>query len=172
MKMLFYPGKALFGGRYIIERELGQGGIGITYLAKNQRGELRVIKTLRQEILNRPDLIAYQDKLKQDFRDEALRLALCRHPHIVEVENVFDEASLPCMVMEYINGEDLGKRITEKGALPEAEALLYIQQIGDALTLVHDKGLLHRDLKPNNIMILAGKQEAVLIDFVKLLSRA
>ncbi|PPJ65035.1 serine/threonine protein kinase [Cuspidothrix issatschenkoi] len=163
--MLFYPGKALFGGRYIIERELGQGGIGITYLAKNQRGELRVIKTLRQEILNRPDLIAYQDKLKQDFRDEALRLALCRHPHIVEVENVFDEASLPCMVMEYINGEDLGKRITEKGALPEAEALLYIQQIGDALTLVHDKGLLHRDLKPNNIMIRAGKQEAVLIDF-------
>ena len=110
-------------------------------------------------------MIAYQDKLKQDFRDEGLRLALCRHPHIVEVENVFDEDNLPCMVMEYINGEDLGKRITEKGALSEAEALLYIQQIGDALTLVHDKGLLHRDLKPNNIMIRAGKQEAVLIDF-------
>jgi len=163
--MLFYPGQPLFGGRYIIERELGEGGIGITYLAKTQRGELRVIKTLRQEILNRPDLIPHQDKLKQDFRDEALRLALCRHPHIVEVENVFDEASLPCMVMEYINGEDLGKRITEKGALSEAEALLYIQQIGDALTLVHEKGLLHRDLKPSNIMIRAGKQEAVLIDF-------
>ncbi|MFM5980378.1 MAG: serine/threonine protein kinase [Sphaerospermopsis kisseleviana] len=163
--MVFYPGQALFGGRYIIQRELGQGGIGITYLAKNQRGELRVIKTLRQEILNRPDLIQHQNKLKQDFRDEGLRLALCRHPHIVEVENVFDEASLPCMVMEYINGEDLGKRITEKGALSEAEALLYIQQIGDALTVVHEKGLLHRDLKPNNIMIRAGKQEAVLIDF-------
>ncbi|BAZ81708.1 serine/threonine protein kinase [Sphaerospermopsis kisseleviana NIES-73] len=99
--MVFYPGQALFGGRYIIPRELGQGGIGITYLAEKQRGELRVIKTLRQEILNRPDLIQHQNKLKQDFRDEGLRLALCRHPHIVEVENVFDEASLPCMVSCY-----------------------------------------------------------------------
>jgi serine/threonine protein kinase len=58
--MVFYPGQALFGGRYIIQRELGQGGIGITYLAKNQRGELRVIKTLRQEILNRPDFYCYR----------------------------------------------------------------------------------------------------------------
>jgi serine/threonine protein kinase len=56
------------------------------------------------------------------------------------------------MAMEYIAGEDLGKRITNKGALPEAEALEYIRQIGEALTVVHAKGLLHRDLKPNNIM--------------------
>lgn len=69
------------------------------------------------------------------------------------------------MAMEYIEGEDLGKQITEKGALPEAEALLYIRQISDALTLVHEKGLLHRDLKPSNIMMRAGKPEAVLIDF-------
>lgn len=69
------------------------------------------------------------------------------------------------MAMEYIEGEDLGKLITEKGILPEAEALLYIRQIGDALTVVHDRGLLHRDLKPSNIMMRAGKQEAVLIDF-------
>ncbi|WP_442937209.1 protein kinase domain-containing protein [Nostoc sp.] len=93
-----------------------------------------------------------------------MRLALCRHPHIVQVENVFDEGNLPCMAMEYIEGEDLGKLITEKGALPEAEAL-HIRQIGDALTVVHEKGLLHRDLKPSNIMMRAGKPEAVLIDF-------
>jgi serine/threonine protein kinase len=67
--------------------------------------------------------------------------------------------------MEYIKGEDLEKRITEKGALPEAEALLYIRQIGDALTVVHERGLLHRDLKASNIMMRAGKPEAVLIDF-------
>jgi len=83
----------------------------------------------------------------------------------VQVENVFDEVNLPCMAMEYIEGEDLGKLITEKGALPEAEALQYIRQIGDALTVVHEKGLLHRDLKPSNIMMRAGKPEAVLIDF-------
>ncbi|MEH2305972.1 serine/threonine-protein kinase [Nostoc sp.] len=163
--MAWNPGQQLFGDRYIIERKLGEGGIGITYLTKNQRGELRVIKTLREQILNHPAWISKQDKLRQDFRDEALRLALCRHPHIVQVENVFDEVNLPCMAMDYIEGEDLGKQITEKGALLEAEALLYIRQISDALTLVHEKGLLHRDLKPSNIMMRAGKPEAVLIDF-------
>ncbi|MEH1808709.1 protein kinase domain-containing protein [Nostoc sp.] len=163
--MAWNPGQELFGSRYIIERKLGEGGVGITYLAKNRRGELRVIKTLREQILNDPKWIPHQDKLRHDFRDEALRLALCRHPHVVQVENVFDEGNLPCMAMEYIEGEDLGKLITEKGALPEAEALLYIRQIGEALILVHEKGLLHRDLKPSNIMMRAGKPEAVLIDF-------
>ncbi|MBD2362563.1 serine/threonine protein kinase [Anabaena minutissima FACHB-250] len=163
--MVWNPGQQLFGDRYIIEQYLGKGGIGITYLAKNKQGQLRVIKTLREEILNDPLWQPHQYKLKQDFKEEALRLALCRHPHIVEVENVFDDGDLPCMAMEYIEGEDLGKRITLKGALPEAEALQYIGQIGDALILVHEKGLLHRDLKPSNIMMRAGKPKAVLIDF-------
>ncbi|MEH2125441.1 MAG: protein kinase [Nostoc sp.] len=162
--MAWNPGQELFGSRYIIERKLGEGGVGITYLAKNRRSELRVIKTLREQILNHPQWIPHQDKLRHDFRDEALRLALCRHPHIVQVENVFDEGNLPCMAMEYIEGEDLGKQITNKGALPEGEALEYIRQIGEALVLVHEKGLLHRDLKPSNIM-RAGKPKAVLIDF-------
>lgn len=91
--MAWNPGQELFGSRYIIERKLGEGGIGITYLAKNRRGELRVIKTLREQILNHPAWINKQDKLRHDFRDEALRLALCRHPHIVQVENVFDEVN-------------------------------------------------------------------------------
>jgi formylglycine-generating enzyme required for sulfatase activity/predicted Ser/Thr protein kinase len=163
--MVWNRGRGLFGNRYIIESKLGDGGFGITYLAKNRRGELRVIKTLREEILNDPAWIRHQGKLKQDFKDEALRLSFCRHPHIVEVENLFDDDDFPCMAMEYIEGEDLGKRITQTGALPEHEALLYIRQIGDALTLVHERGLLHRDLKPSNIMIRQGKQEAVLIDF-------
>jgi WD40 repeat protein/tRNA A-37 threonylcarbamoyl transferase component Bud32 len=163
--MAWNPGQQLFGDRYIIERKLGEGGIGITYLARNQSNELRVIKTLLDKFFNDPKWITHCNKLRQDFRDEALRLALCHHPHIVQIENVFDEGNFPCMAMEYIEGEDLGKRITENGALSEAEALIYIQQIGDALTLVHNKGLLHRDLKPSNIMMRAGKPEAVLIDF-------
>ncbi|MEH2292354.1 hypothetical protein [Nostoc sp.] len=81
----------MFGDRYIIERKLGEGGIGITYLAKNRRGELRVIKTLTEQILNHPAWINKQEKLRQDFRDEALRLALYGHPHVVQVENVFDD---------------------------------------------------------------------------------
>jgi WD40 repeat protein len=163
--MVWNPGQLLFGGRYIIARKLGEGGIGITYLAKNERDELRVIKTLREEILNHSTWKPHQTKLKQDFRDEAIRLAVCRHPHIVQIENIFDEGNLPCMVIEYIEGEDLGNRLRRMGILSEAEALLYIRQIGDALKLIHAKGLLHRDIKPRNIMIRAGKSEAVLIDF-------
>ncbi|WP_138499488.1 serine/threonine-protein kinase [Nostoc sp. PA-18-2419] len=163
--MVWNPGKSLFGGRYIIESQLGEGGIGITYLARNQRNQLRVVKTLKEEILNHPAWILHRNKLRQDFRDEAVRLAVCHHPHIVQVENVFDEGNLPCMVMEYIQGEDLGQRLKRTGLLSETEALLYIRQIGDALTLIHSKGLLHRDLKPRNIMIRIEKSEAVLIDF-------
>ncbi|MEH2107344.1 serine/threonine-protein kinase [Nostoc sp.] len=163
--MVWNAGKSLFGGRYIIESQLGEGGIGITYLARNQRNQQRVIKTLKEEILNHPAWILHRNKLRQDFRDEAVRLAVCHHPHIVQIETIFDEGNLPCMVMEYIEGEDLGQRLRRIGVLSEAEALLYIRQIGDALTVIHSKGLLHRDLKPRNIMIRIDKSEAVLIDF-------
>ena len=163
--MVWTNGQTLFGDRYFIEKRLGEGGIGITYLARNKRGELRVIKTLREQILNHPAWITRQAKLQQDFRDEALRLALCRHPHVVQIENVFDEGNLPCIAMEYIEGEDLNHRIFRIGVLSEPEALQYIGQIGDALTEIHERGLLHRDLKPNNIMLRAGRSEAVLIDF-------
>lgn len=163
--MVWKPGQPLFGGRYIIESKLGEGGIGITYLARNQQNELRVIKTLKEEILNHQVWKQHRDKLRQDFRDEAVRLAVCRHPHVVEVETIFDEGRFPCMVMEYVEGEDLGKRLARMRLLSEAEALLYIRQIGDALRVIHNKGLLHRDLKPRNIMLRSGKSEAVLIDF-------
>ena len=163
--MVWNRGKKLFGNRYVIESKLGEGGVGITYLAKNRHGELRVIKTLLEKILNDPAWQPHQGKLRQNFKDEALSLSFCRHPHIVGIENLFDDGDLPHIVMEYIPGEDLGKRIITKGALPEDEALLYIRQIGDALTVVHERGLLHRDLKPSNIMMRQGKQEAVLIDF-------
>ncbi|MEH1856159.1 MAG: serine/threonine-protein kinase [Nostoc sp.] len=163
--MVWNAGKSLFGGRYIIESQLGEGGIGITYLARNQRNQQRVIKTLKEEILNHPAWILHRNKLRQDFRDEAVRLAVCHHPHIVQIETIFDEGNFPCMVMDYIEGEDLGQHLKRIGLLSEAEALLYIRQIGSALTLIHSKGLLHRDLKPRNIMIRIDKPEAVLIDF-------
>jgi WD40 repeat protein len=163
--MLWNPGQKLFGGRYTIEGKLGEGGIGITYLARNQDGQLRVIKTLKPEILNNPIWKPQQNKLRQDFRDEAVRLAVCRHPYIVQIENIFDENNIPCIVMEYIEGEDLGKYLLRQKKLPESEALLYIKQIALAVIAIHHKGLLHRDIKPRNIMLRRGKAEAVLIDF-------
>lgn len=163
--MVWQRGKKLFGDRYIIENILGEGGMGITYLAKNQRSELRAIKTLREDIIENSAWKPYLNKILEDFRDEAVRLAVCRHPYIVEIKTIFDQENLPCMAMEYVEGEDLGKYLRRIGVLSEAEALQYIQQIGDALKVIHRRGLLHRDIKPGNIIIRQGKSEAVLIDF-------
>ncbi|MFB2938566.1 GUN4 domain-containing protein [Aerosakkonemataceae cyanobacterium BLCC-F154] len=170
--MIWPKGKNLHGNRYIIESKLGEGGFGITYLAKNRKGEFVVIKTLKDEVMTNPDFADFREKYQHNFRDEALRIALCRHPHIVQIDNAFNDESLPCIAMEYVAGEDLWKRVKNRGCLSEAEALRYIRQIGEALTVVHDKGLLHRDLKPQNIMVRSpqsplnkGGEEAVLIDF-------
>jgi len=149
------------GNEYTIERELGDGGFGITYLAFKKNGQKVVIKTLNDKVQQRPDFA----KLQQDFLNEALRLAKCTHPHIAKVGPIFQEGHLWCMVMDYIDGGNLADRVVQKGILPEDEALLYIEQIGAALTVVHQQGLLHRDIKPQNIMLRQGKKEAVLIDF-------
>lgn len=159
--MAWVSGHQLQGGKYLIEQELGKGGFGITYRAKDNNGRLVVIKTLNEQVQSRPDFAKFQ----QDFLNEAIKLAKCSHPHIVRIYEVIHEDVLWCMVMEYINGEDLASRVENQGVLSEAEALRYIQQIGEALIVVHNNGLLHRDIKPQNIMLRAGKSEAVLIDF-------
>ncbi|MBW4683338.1 MAG: GUN4 domain-containing protein [Microcoleus vaginatus WJT46-NPBG5] len=165
--MVWHPGHQLHGNRYVyvIEKKLGQGGFGITYLAKDRQGKPVVIKTLKDEVMDNPDFADFRDKYQHDFRDEADRLAKCKHSHIVQFEDVFHHESRPCIAMEYIEGEDLLQRVQKCGVLPEMEALQYIQQIGEALTIVHEQGLLHRDLKPENIIVRSHRAEAVLIDF-------
>jgi formylglycine-generating enzyme required for sulfatase activity len=130
-------------------------------LARGENNQRVVIKTLNETVQKRPDFA----KLQQDFLNEAVKLAKCNHPHIVKVSEVFPEGKLWCMAMEYIEGEHLADRVVNGGVLSEAEAVGYIRQIGEALTVVHNNGLLHRDVKPANILIRAGKREAVLIDF-------
>jgi serine/threonine protein kinase len=155
--MVWTPGQRLQDGKYTIEKRLGHGGFGVTYLARGKNGNPVVIKTLKDVDKDSPDF----DKCQQDFVNEALRLKGCQHAHIVKVYELIKEGELWGMVMEYIEGEDLDSL----GKLPESEALRYIHQIGEALTVVHNSGLLHRDVKPQNIMVRSGKSEAVLIDF-------
>src|SRR5919199_1742787 len=159
--MAWKPGQKLQRGKYIVEKVLGQGGFGITYLVQDNQGNPFVIKTLNSYLQRQYDFA----KFEQDFLNEALRLAKFRHPHIVRVDEVIQEGDRWCMVMEYIDGENLAHRIWNQGVFPESEALLYIQQIGEALTLIHNNGLLHRDIKPLNIMVRKDCPEAVLIDF-------
>ncbi|ARV63338.1 serine/threonine protein kinase [Nostocales cyanobacterium HT-58-2] len=159
--MPWTDGQKLQSGKYTIEQVLGEGGLGITYLARDNNWQQVVIKTLNNTVQRRPNFAKFQ----QDFLNEAIKLAKCSHPHIVQINEVIQEEGLWCMVMEYIDGEDLASFVENQGVLPEEKALCYIQQIGEALTVVHNSGLLHRDIKPQNIMVRSGKTEAVLIDF-------
>jgi len=155
-------GKSLQDGKYILEQPLGQGGFGITFKAVHRDlGQTVVIKTLNPSSPQHPQFA----QLEQRFRDEARRLALCVHPNIVRVNDFFSEEGIPYLVMDYIPGQTLEEVVFPSQPLPEAIAIHYIRQVGAALQVVHQNGLLHRDVKPQNIILRQGTQEVVLIDF-------
>lgn len=156
-------GKTLQGGKYTINQEIGRGGFGITYKATHHfLHQEVVIKTLNHKLQKHPDFA----KFESQFQDEARRLASCVHPNIVRVSDFFVEADFPYMVMEYIPGETLGEAFVMPGiSLPEDQAIHYIRQVGAALGAVHQKGLLHRDIKPDNIILRQNTNEVILIDF-------
>jgi len=155
-------GKTLQGGKYTLEQELGRGGFGITFRATHRYlGQFVVIKTLNESLRQQPNFAEFDRK----FQDEARRLASCVHPNIVRVSDFFVEDDRPYMVMDYIPGQNLGDVVLPNRQLPEAVAIIYITQIGAALKAVHQKNLLHRDIKPQNIILRQNTQEVVLIDF-------
>jgi serine/threonine protein kinase len=162
MGMSNLVGAVLQGGKYQIEQALGEGGFGVTYRAvRLPINQVVVIKTVNA--VNWADLDP--DEQQQQFQQEARRLAQCQHPNIVTVTDFFIEQGLPYLVMDYIPGKPLSDIAVPGRPLPEATALYYSQQIGDALQVVHRQGLLHRDVKPQNIMIHDLTGEAILIDF-------
>lgn len=163
--MIWSAGKSLKNGHYKIDRELGRGRFAITYLAKHPNGERWVIKILNPDVLqtlNDED----RQRLETLFWQEAVKLAKCSGtPHIVKMATPFEEGMVACLPMEYIDGNSLRDR--SESILSEAIALEYIQQIGEALTVVHGQQLVHGDVRPANIFlrIRDGKAEAVLTDF-------
>ena len=162
--MVWVAGEPLQGGKYIIEKKLGEGGFGITYQALyvplNQQV---VIKTLNESLRNDPEYPKYVQRFINEGQRVA-KLSTNPHPSIVRVSNLFEENGLPCLVMDFIEGESLFDLVQRRKALPESEAVEYILQIGSALSVVHQAGLVHRDAHPNNIM-LQSNGRAVLIDF-------
>lgn len=106
----------------------------------------------------------YYYKYRESFEKEARILAELSHPNIVEVIDVFGENNTSYMVMEYIKGESLQKAVENRGRLPYTEAVNYIAQIADAVDYIHKRHILHRDIKPDNIMLTAS-YKAILIDF-------
>ena len=160
--MIWKPGTLIQEEKYQIAEILGVGGFGVTYRAKEQFSKKTVaIKTANDLIQSKPNFSKHQER----FIQEAFRLAKCRHNHIIRVDDVCLEDGLWCMVMEHITGNNLEQYVIKQGNLPESEAILYTKQIGEALHYIHQQGLLHRDVKPANIMLRHNLQEAILIDF-------
>lgn len=155
-------GTRLQNGKYTLEQELGQGGFGVTYIATHHvLGHAVVIKTLNDSLRQDPNFWEFHTQ----FKEEARRLARFSHPHIVRVSDFFIEDDLPYIVMDFIPGQTLRTLVIPNRPLSEAVALHYIRQVGSALSVVHQNGLLHRDVKPQNIILRQGTQDVVLIDF-------
>ena len=162
--MAWNPGQMLQDGKYTLESKLGRGRFAITYLAKDRNGKELVIKTLDEDKLNQLTP-GERNSLTNKFVNEGRKLERCKHPHVVSLLDTFMEGQLFCLAVEYIHGTTLESLVRDRKFLPEQEALGYIRQIGEALIEVHKQGLLHRDVKPENIIVRAGQHNAVLIDF-------
>jgi eukaryotic-like serine/threonine-protein kinase len=159
--MKLIVGATLQGGKYRLDQLLNQGGFGVTYRATHTLlHQAVVIKTLNAGLHNQKDF----DQLQERFITEARCLAKFQHANIVRVIDFFGEQGLPFIVMDYIPGQTLAE-LADRNPLSESQAIHYIRQVGAALQLIHEQGLLHRDVKPENIILREGTDSVVLIDF-------
>src|SRR5436190_1838498 len=152
--MALTPGLRL--GPYEVLSPLGAGGMGEVYKARDTRLDRTVaIKVLPQHLADTPDL-------RSRFEREARAVSSLNHPHICTLYDIGSQDGVDYLVMEHIEGETLASRLT-RGSLPTAEVLRYAAEIADALDKAHRQGLVHRDLKPGNVMLTKGG--AKLLDF-------
>ena len=150
----------LLAGRYRVVRRLGTGGMGTVYLAEHVHlGRLTAVKLLC------PPLCAHDPDAEQRFRQEALLVAKVRHPNVAQV---YDFDRLPdgqfLLAMEYVPGETVAQHLKRGGPFPLPEAIQVLRSVADGLNHVHWIGILHGDLKPQNIMLGAGG-DVKLLDF-------
>ena len=151
------PGR-LLGGRYRLESVAGRGGMATIYRAHDERtGTAVAVKVLR------PEIAADRD-LADRFRREALAASVLRHPNIVACLDTGTDPVGPYLVMELIEGEDLTTRLRRESTLPPADVARIGLDVARALGVAHERGIVHRDVKPGNIL-LATDGRALVTDF-------
>lgn len=146
-------------GRYSLEREIGRGGMGIVYLAH----EVRLDRPVALKLL--PPEYAAQPTLRERFLREARTVAKLSHPNIVPIHAVDEVDDFVFIVMAYVEGGTLGQRVRERGPLPPSEATRILCEVSWALAYAHSQGVVHRDVKPDNILLEAGSGRALVTDF-------
>jgi eukaryotic-like serine/threonine-protein kinase len=148
------------GSSYTVENEIGRGGMGVVFQARDERLKRQVaIKVLP------PDL-AFREEVRLRFLREAETAARLTHPHIVPIHSVGEGPDgLVYFVMAFIDGEPLSARLKRRGRLPAEESRRILMETADALGAAHSLGIIHRDVKPDNIMLEGSRGRVMVTDF-------
>jgi serine/threonine protein kinase len=150
---------AALGTAFTIEGEIGRGGMGVVYRARDERLQRRVaIKVL-------PPELAFQQEIRERFTREAQTAARLSHPHIVPIHTVGEGQGLVYFVMGYVDGESVGARIRRRGRLPAEEVRRIMRETADALSAAHALSVIHRDIKPDNILLEGTRGRVMVTDF-------
>src|SRR6188508_2768913 len=147
------------GNAYTIEGEIGRGGMGVVYRARDERLQRRVaIKVL-------PPELAFQQDIRERFTREAQTAARLSHPHIVPIHTVGEGMGLVYFVMGLVDGESVAARIRRRGKLPVEEVRRIMAETADALSAAHAVSIIHRDIKPDNILLEGPRGRVMVTDF-------
>ena len=150
---------AVLSANYELENEIGRGGMGIVYCARDKRLKREIaVKVLPPELSFRADI-------RQRFLREAETAAQLNHPNIVPIYTVEERDNLVYFVMAYIKGDNLGQRLQQHGPMPPVEVRRILREVADALAYAHHRNVIHRDIKPDNIIIDEETGRAMVTDF-------
>src|SRR5437773_1801166 len=148
------------GKSYTVEGEIGRGGMGVVFNARDERLKREVaVKVL-------PPELAFREEIRLRFLREAETAARLSHPHIVPIHSVGEGPDgLVYFVMAYVDGESVAAKLKRRGSLPAEESRRIMQETADALGAAHALGIIHRDVKPDNILLEGSRGRVVVTDF-------